>query len=198
MEAAVECIATKPRAKCRFLKEILAVGVKRDNVKTASLCNKSNLTNTNAQKLKKGQREITNAYQKEQKEPIQSQINKIRNPEEEGHSQIAWQTVNEQCQRKSTSKAKLKPANQEERIQMWKEYFKNLLGSSPKDTDKPIIKIIHRQVDIKLRQFNQELNVVLTKIKSRKAAGFVEILLNVRKTRKFHDLQLRFYNAVYN
>ena len=59
---------------------------------------------------------------------------------------------------------------------MWKEHFKNLLGKSPKVTDKPITKIINNQLDIKLEQFTlEELNVVLAKIKNREAVGLNEI-----------------------
>ena len=57
---AMECIPTKPRAKNRVPWETLAVRKSRDNVKTASLCNKRNPTNANTQK----QRELTNAYKK--------------------------------------------------------------------------------------------------------------------------------------
>ena len=57
MEAAAECIPTKLRAKHWVLWETLAVKKKRDNVETASLCNKRNPTNTNTQKLKKAQSE---------------------------------------------------------------------------------------------------------------------------------------------
>ena len=75
--------------------------------------------------------------------------------------------MNEVSRTKSTSRAKLKAANQEEQIQKWKEHFKNLLGKSPK-ADKPITNIINFQVDIKLGQFTEEeFDVVLTKIKSR-------------------------------
>ena len=38
--------------------------------------------------------------------------------------------------RKNTLSAKLKAASQGEQIQIWKEHFKNLLGNSPKVTDK--------------------------------------------------------------
>ena len=79
MEAAEKCIPTKLRTKHRVPWETLAVRKKRDNVKTASLCNKRNPTNANAQKFKKAQRELINTYQKEQIEYIQSQINKIWN-----------------------------------------------------------------------------------------------------------------------
>ena len=71
---------------------------------------------------------------------------------------------------------------------MWKEHFKNLLEKSSKVTDKPIMKIIKSQLDTKLGQFTQEeLDVVLTKIKNKKAAGLDEIPPEVWKTRKFND-----------
>ena len=104
-------------------------------MKTTSLCNKRNPTNANAQKLKKSQKEQINTYQKEKIEYIQVQINRIRNSVEERPSRIAWKIVNEVSKRKSISRAKLKAANQEERIQMWKEHFKNLLVNSPNVTD---------------------------------------------------------------
>ena len=43
-------------------------------MKTESLCNKRNPTNSNTQKLEKAHNEITNAYQKEHKEYIQGHI----------------------------------------------------------------------------------------------------------------------------
>ena len=51
----------------------------------------------------------------------------------------------------------------------------------------------------KLRPFTQEkLDLVLRKIKNRKAAELDEIPPEVRKTRKFDDIQLWHCNAVYN
>ena len=52
LEAVVECMPTKPRAKPRVLWETLAVRKKRADVKTASKCNRRNPININAQKLK--------------------------------------------------------------------------------------------------------------------------------------------------
>ena len=46
------------------------------------------------------------------------------------------------CRDEKDERVKLKAANQEERIQIWREHFKNLLGNSPKVTDKPIIKLL--------------------------------------------------------
>ena len=70
MEAAAECIPMKLRVKQRVPQETWEVGKKWDNVKTASLYNKSNQTNSKAEKLKKVQRELINAYQREQIEYI--------------------------------------------------------------------------------------------------------------------------------
>ena len=118
---------------------------------------------------------------------------------EDRQSRIAWQTINEVSIRKSTVKAKLKAANQQERIKLWKQHFENLLGNLPKVTHKPITRIISKQLDIKLRPFTQEeLDSVLRKIKNRKTAGLDELPPEVWKTRQFDDVPLRQCNAVYN
>ena len=117
-------------------------------MKTTPQGNKSKLNNANAQKVKKAQSELTNAYLKEQTEYIQEQINKIRHSVEDEQSWIAWQTVNELSKRKITARAKLKAASQEQ-IHLWKEHFKNLLRKFPKVTDEPITKIINNQLGIK-------------------------------------------------
>ena len=69
--------------------------------------------------------------------------------------------------RKSTAKAKLKATSQQERIQLWKQHFENLLGNPPKVTHEPSPRIICKQLDIKLGQFTQEeLDSILRKIKN--------------------------------
>ena len=118
---------------------------------------------------------------------------------EDRQSRLAWQTINEVSRRKSTAKTKLKAANQQERIKLWKQHFENLLGNPPKVTHEPFTRIISKQLDIKLGPFTQEeLDSVLRKIKNRKAAGLDEIPLKVWKTRQFDDILLRHCNTVYN
>ena len=128
------------------------------------------------QKLEKAQYQLAGIYLKEQAEYIQNQIDKIRDSVEDRQSRIAWQTINEVSRRKSTAKAKLKAASQQERVKLWEQHFKNLLGSPPKITDEPITRIISKQLDIKLGPFTkEELYSVLKKIKNRKATGLYEI-----------------------
>ena len=103
---------------------------------------------------------------------------------EDRQSRIAWQTINEVSGRKSTAKAKLKAASQQERIKLWEQHFKNLLGNPPEITDEPITRIISKQLDVKLGPFTkEELDTVLRRIKNRKAAGLDEIPPEVWKTR---------------
>ena len=144
-------------------------------MKTASKIYRKNPTKTNARKLERAQYQLAGIYLKEQTEYIQNQIDKIRDSVEDRQSRIAWQTINEVSRRKSTAKAKVKAANQQERIKLWKQHFENLLGNPPIVTNEPITRIISKQLDIKLGPFTKELNSVLRKIKNRKAAGLDEI-----------------------
>ena len=153
LEAAEKCIPTKPRTKYRVPWETLAVREKPADVKTASKSYRKNPTNTNALKLKKAQYQLAGIYLKEQTEYVQNQIDKIRDSVEDRQSRIAWQTMIEVSRRKSTTKATLKAANQQERIKLWKQHFENLLGNPPKVTHEPITRIISKQLDIKLGPF---------------------------------------------
>ena len=193
------CISTKPRTKFRVPWETLAVRKKRALVKTASKRYRKNPTNTNARKLEKAQYQLIGIYLKEQTEYIKNQIDKIRNSVEDRQSRIAWQTINEVSKRKSTAKAKLKAASQQERVKLWKQHFENLLGNPPTVTNEPITRIISKQLDIKLGPSTKEvLDSVLRKIKNRKAAGLDEIPPEVWKTRQFDNILLWQCNAVYN
>ena len=152
-------------------------------MKTASKSYRKNPTNTNARKLKTAQYQLASIYLKEQTEYIQNQIDKIRDSVEDRQSRLAWPTINEVSRRKSTAKAKMKAANQQERIKLWKQHFENLQRNPPKVSREPITRIISKQVDIKLGPFTQEeLDSVLRKIKKRKAAGLDEIPPEVWKT----------------
>ena len=99
--------------------------------------------------------------------------------------------INEVSRKKSTAKAKLKATSQQERIHLWKQHFENLIGNPPKVTHEPIMRIISKQLDIKLGPFTQEeLDSVLRKIKNRKAGELNVIPAKVWKTRQFDDILL--------
>ena len=195
---ASKCIPTKPRTKYRVPWETLAVREKCALMKTASKSYRKNPTNTNARILEKAH-QLAGIYLKEETEYIQNQIHKIRDSVEDRQSRIDWQAINEVSIRKSTAKAKLKAANQQERVKLWKHHFENLQGNPPKVTNEPITRIISKELDIKLGPFTkEELDSVLRKIKNRKAAELDDIPPEVWKTRQFDNILLRYCNAVYN
>ena len=143
-----KCIPTKPTTKYRASWETEEVREKRALGKTASKSYRKNTTIANARILKKAQYQLVGIYLKEQTEFIQNKIDKIRDSVEYGQSRIAWQTINEVSGRKNTAKAKLKAANQQERIKLWKQHFENLLANPPNVTQEPITRIISKQLDI--------------------------------------------------
>ena len=77
-------------------------------MKMVSLRNKVNPTNSNAQKIRKAQIELT--HSKKNKNTPKS---RIRNLEKDKQSRIASQKVNEVNKRKGTLRAKLKAARHE-------------------------------------------------------------------------------------
>ena len=87
----------------------------------------------------------------------------------------------------------------QEWINLWKQHFENLLGNPPNVTYESITRIISKQLDIKLGPFTQEeLDLVLRKIKNRNAEELDKIPPGVWKVKQFDDIQLRHCNAVYN
>ena len=74
--------------------------------------------------------------------------------------------------KESTSRSKLETDSQEERLQKWKEHFRDLLRKYSEIIDKPSEEIIHDQLDIKFGRFTvDEFNIFPKAIKSRKAAS---------------------------
>ena len=128
------CIRTKPRTKYRAPWETEEVREKRALVKIASKNYRKNPRITNARILKKTQYQLAGIYLKEQTESIQNKIDKIRDSVEDRQSRIAWKSINEVSGRKSTAKAKLKAANQQERIKLSKQHFENLRANPPNVT----------------------------------------------------------------
>ena len=176
IEAAAKCFPRKPRTIYRVPWETLAVREKRAQVKIGSKSYQKNPTNSNVRKIKTAQYQLPGIYIKEQTEYIHNQIDKIKDSVEDRQSGIAWQTINEVSKRKCTAKEKLKAANQQERIKLWKKDFENLLGNPPKVTHELITRIISEQLDIKIGPFTQEeLDSVLRKIGIKKATGLDKI-----------------------
>ena len=127
---------------------------------------------------------------------IQDQVSKIRKSVDDKQLQLAWQTVQEVSWRRSTLKAKLEAASQDERLQKWREHFKNLFWKPTKIIDNLIVEIINGQLDIPTRTVSRRTWSSSGKKESRKAEGLKKISTEAWKTRKFDNI-LQLCNAPY-
>ena len=142
---------------------------------------------------------LKEAYRDEQKSYLESKISQIRNSATNKRSAEAWKTVNEITGRKSSNSSKLKAASQEERIQLWKNHLKDLLGKPPQVSNELITPIVEEELNIKKGDFSMdELVKALKSTQNHKAYGLDEIPAEVWKLPDFHQILLNLCNSVYN
>ena len=192
-------IPKKEKIKQKLPWENDTIMQKRQELSRLAKIKNTNGTRHNCRLHKQAQKELVAAYITEQQKYIQSQIDKIANASENKQSSLAWQTVNEITGRKKATKAKIKAKSHDERISKWKNHFQNLLGKQPNVLDVQIeLNSAQQELPIKTGPFNgSELEVVLGKLKNKKAAGLDNIPPEVWKTQKFNDLLLHYCNEVY-
>lgn len=198
-ETAEILLPKKEKVKAKLPWENDVIMEKRKELSHLAQIKNKHCTRHNTKIHKQAQKELEAAYLNEQQKYIQTQIDKITNASENKQSSLAWQTVNEITGRKKATKAKIKANSQNERLNKWKSHFQNLLGKQPNVSNKPIeMNPAQQELDIKTGPFNEnELELVLKKLKNKKAAGLDNIPPEVWKTGKFNDLLLYFCNEVY-
>jgi hypothetical protein len=142
---------------------------------------------------------LTEVYNKEQTDYLQSKIDLITNASSNKQSAVAWKTVNEISGRKSSNKSKLKASSQEDRLNLWKQHFQSLLGKPPTVKCSRINTVILEEHNIKKGPFTMdELNQALKRIQSGKACGIDNIPAEVWKHGAFNDILLKLCNDVYS
>ena len=125
--------------------------------------------------------------------------NELKTAHENNQSSLAWKIISEISGKKRPDKSKLRANSQQERLNLWKNHFSNLLGKNPVVTDAPIQNIVNENLPFKCGNFTMnELESVLKNLKTRKAAGPDTIPPEVWKTGLFNDILLDLCNAMYN
>ena len=82
----------------------------------------------NINKFINAQESLVNSYDSEQKKYINKKIYEIQKATTNMNSALAWETINDISGRKRSNKSKLKANNDNELIELWHKYFKELLG----------------------------------------------------------------------
>ena len=134
-------------------------------------------------------------YQREQEEYVTRKIEEIEDAISFKKSALAWKTLNEVSGRKKSNKAKLKANSEKERIKLWHDHYKELLGkpiaiSTNDDINERSEQDITK-LDIKTGLFTSyELTKAIKSIQNGKAVGLDEIPAEV--------LKLESCNSVYS
>ena len=100
-------------------------------LKTAAQLKNSCSTIENINSYYLSQKALYNIYDTQQEIYLQSKIDEIKAAVSNQKSACAWKVVNDITGRKKNNKAKIKATNGEERIKLWYNYFKELLGTPP-------------------------------------------------------------------
>jgi hypothetical protein len=152
----------------------------------------------NTVKFKEAQTKLTEQYEREQAEYLQSKIDSIEKASTNQKSAIAWKTVNEISGRRGANTAKLKATSEEERLKLWKKHFEDLLGSTPKIKESTITPVVSTLLNIKTGLFEMhELVKARNQVKFGKASALDNIPPEVWKKEEFGETLLRFCNDVY-
>ena len=91
----------------------------------------SSTSRKNINRFNEAQTSLKEAYTLEKRNYIERKISQIRNATTNKQLAEAWKTVNEIIGRISNNCSRLKANDQEERIELWKNHFEDLLGKPP-------------------------------------------------------------------
>ena len=153
----------KPKLKQRSPWETINISLKRASLHEAAKLKDQNPTPERINNFKLIQSSFVKLYENEQNDYIENKIEEIQNAATNKKSALAWKTVSEISGRKKTNKAKLK--NEKERIDLWHNHFKDLLGypisNQTSTEDHPTE---YDQLDIKTGNFTSEELIKATKI----------------------------------
>ena len=201
-EAATKEIPLKPKMIKRLPWETPYICQKREILHQAAEIKNSDPTSENIKKFTDAQNVLTKMYENEQTEYVTRKIDVIKNAISFKKSALAWKTVNEVSGRKNTEKAKIKANSEKERIQLWHQHFKELLGKPIQTTTNSGNECIvntNKHLNIETGPFTApELSKATKSIQNGKAVGLDEIPAEVWKIDDFQEFLLESCNCVYN
>ena len=198
-EAYANVIPLKPKPKKRLPWKTLYICQKREILHQTAELKNSDPTQRNIKNFIGAQHSLTNMYEREKEEYVTRKIDEIQNAISFKKSTLAWKTVNEVSGRKTSNKAKLKVTSEKERIQLWHDHFKDLLGKPTQiPTYNESTEQGNDQLDIQTGLLTAyELRQATKSIQNGKAIDLDEIPAEVWKLDEFQEFLLESCNSVY-
>ena len=106
--------------------------------------------------MEEAKNELDKAYNTEQRKYVEEKISIIKEAHVNHQARLVWRTVNEVTERKNSKLGRIKANSPEERVKLWLNHFKQLLGQPPVVDDQPLIPKIFDTLPIKTGCFTEE------------------------------------------
>ena len=182
-EAAKKCVPKRKGKKKQVPWENEKIKEKRNQLKSAYNKKNSAPTAEHAEILDKAKKDLQAAYDKEQSDYIVQKCSEIENASVQQQPRKVWDIVKEITGKASTPASRIKGDTPQERLNLWKDHFSNLLGQPPPDDTNPVRKIVQETLPIKTNEFTiGELKVGINSLSINKSPGMDEIPAEVWKS----------------
>ena len=190
-------IPVKSKCKQRVPWENNKVSEKRQKLKELHNIKSTNPTTESTNRVEAAKMDLDRAYEEEQEKYVQEKVSVIENAHANMKSRLVWATVNEVSGRKKSNSGQIRAKSPEERVNLWKLHFQNLLGQAPVVDGIPIMKVFDT-LPIETGKFTlEELKSSIKDLKNNKASGLDEIPAEVWKTGCFDQQLLEICNKTY-
>ena len=165
---------------------------------------KHTLSNTNEsyEELVKAKDNLRNMYMNIESNALQKATEQVELTNQESKHSKCWKLINEITGRKNTKKGIIKAKSKEDRVKIWYEHFKKLLGSDRKGDENILVNtdlnlVLNETHNIAITAFTlEEYRKVTDNLKDGKAAGPDDISPEILKYCKFDDIILNFANNI--
>ena len=190
-------IPKKEKLKIKIISEDTRIIDARDKVSVAFSIYSKTPTDSNQDTLRHAKQKLQSDYDNIESEELDRDIQGIEQANNPSKHAASWKLINKINGRKLSKRCIIKARNKEDRLTIWYEYFKKLLGDKNEINNTEIKVIYPETLDISVGYFT---NIEYTKVKNNlidgKATGPNGIPPEVFKYTNLDDIILEFANQM--
>ena len=190
-------IPKKEKLKIKIISEDTRIIDARDKVNVAFSIYSKTPTDSNQDTLRHAKQKLQSEYDNIESEELDRDIQGIEQANKLSKHAASWKLINKITGRKLSKRCIIKARNKEDRLTIWYEYFKKLLGDTHEINNTEIKVIYPETLDISVGYFtNSEYTKVKNNLIDGKATGPDGIPPEVFKYTNLDDIILEFANQM--